>query len=64
MTFPAPPPYAPPPPAAFPRPFGVIVLGLLNALGALLYLTGGSILVAVGLASQMAPSAIAASSTV
>jgi len=52
MTFPAPPPYAPPPPAAFPRPFGVIVLGLLNALGALLYLTGGGLLLAVGLASQ------------
>jgi type IV pilus assembly protein PilA len=51
MTFPAPPPDAPPP-AAFPRPFGVVVLGLLNALGALLYLTGGGVLLAVGLASQ------------
>jgi hypothetical protein len=50
MAFPAPPPYAPP--AAFPRPFGVVVLALLNALGALLYLTGGGILLAVGLASQ------------
>ena len=52
MTFPAPPAYAPPPPASFPRPFGVIVLGLLNTLGALLYLTGGGVLLVVGLAIQ------------
>ena len=51
MTFPAS-PSAPPPPAAFSRPFGVVVLGLLNTLGALLYLAGGGVLLVVGLAIQ------------
>ena len=36
MTYP--PAGLPPPPPAFSRPFGVILLGILNALGALLYL--------------------------
>ena len=36
MTYP--PAGSPPPPPAFSRPFGIILLSILNALGALLYL--------------------------
>jgi type IV pilus assembly protein PilA len=48
MTFP--PAGPPPPPPAFSRPFGVILLGILNALGALLHLGLGAVLVVVALA--------------
>jgi hypothetical protein len=36
-----------PPPPAFSRPFGVILLGILNALGAVLYLALGAFLLIV-----------------
>ncbi len=52
MTFPTPPPYAPPPPAAFSRPFGIVILGLLNAFGAVLYLGCGILLLVIGAALQ------------
>ncbi len=46
--FPAPPSaYAPPVPAAFSRPFGVIMLAILNAMGALLFLGGGVLMLVV-----------------
>ena len=48
MTFP--PAGSPPPPPAFSRPFGVILLGILNALGALLYLGLGAVLLIVSMA--------------
>jgi type IV pilus assembly protein PilA len=46
MTFP---PAAPPPPPTFARPFGVILLGILNALGAVLYLGLGTFLLIVSM---------------
>jgi type IV pilus assembly protein PilA len=48
MTFP--PAGSPPPPPAFSRPFGVILLGVLNALGALVYLGLGVVLMMVAMA--------------
>ena len=45
MTFP--PAGPPPPPPAFSRPFGVVLLGILNTLGALLYLGLGVLLLIV-----------------
>jgi hypothetical protein len=52
MTFPTPPPYVPPPPARFSRPFGIVLLGLLNALGAVLYLGCGVLLLIFGALAQ------------
>ena len=49
MTFP--PAGSPPPPPAFSRPFGVILLGILNVLGALLYLGLGAVLMVVAMAA-------------
>jgi hypothetical protein len=48
MTFP--PAGPPPPPPAFSRPFGVILLGILNALGALAYFGLGAVLLIVAMA--------------
>jgi type IV pilus assembly protein PilA len=48
MTFP--PAGPPPPPPAFSRPFGIILLGILNALGALLWLGLGALLLIVAMA--------------
>ena len=53
MTFP--PAGSPPPPPAFSRPFGVILLGILNALGALLYLGLGALLLIVSMAEPEQP---------
>jgi hypothetical protein len=52
LTFPAPPPYVPPPPASFSRPFGIVVLGVLNALGAVCYLGFGILLLVFGALMQ------------
>ncbi|MEO5818965.1 MAG: hypothetical protein ABIT71_00550 [Vicinamibacteraceae bacterium] len=51
MAFPpagSPPPYAPPIPAAFRRPFGVLALATLNLLGALANVACGALLVVAG----------------
>ncbi|HWJ56952.1 MAG TPA: hypothetical protein VNR90_12030, partial [Vicinamibacterales bacterium] len=50
MTFP--PAGPPPPPPAFTRPFGVVLLGILNALGALIYLGLGAVLLLVSMAES------------
>jgi type II secretory pathway pseudopilin PulG len=51
--FPAAPAYAPPP-ARFGRPFGIVVLGILNAIGALFYTGGGVLMAAVGVSMEHA----------
>ena len=48
MTFP--PAGPPPPPPAFTRPFGLVLLGILNALGALICLGLGAVLLLVSMA--------------
>ena len=47
MSFP--PAGPPPPPQAFSRPLGIVLLGILNALGALLYLGLGALLLVVSM---------------
>ena len=53
MTYP--PAGSPPPPPAFSRPFGIILLGILNALGALLYLGFGAMLMVVAMVGSDQP---------
>ena len=53
MTYP--PAGSPPPPPAFSRPFGIILLGILNALGALLYLGFGVMLMVVAMVGSDQP---------
>ena len=48
MSFPTLPPNDVPPPAAFSRPFGVVILALINACGAVLYLGCALLLVLMG----------------
>jgi hypothetical protein len=50
--FPVSPSYEPPPPAAFSRPIGVILLGILNALGALFFLGIGFLFVVGAAAAE------------
>jgi hypothetical protein len=50
--FPVSPSYEPPPPAAFSRPLGVVLLAVLNGLGALLYLGFGFLLVVGAAAAE------------
>jgi hypothetical protein len=58
--FPAAPAYQPPPPAAFTRPFGIVLLAVLNGFGALLYFGLGALMVIGAAASDDAPEDTAA----